>query len=183
MGHEDRHLGGVAEEGLGDLLRRKNEATWGVEDEVYGHVLVREADGPQDLLRVVNVDVAGDGDPQKAHRLLAVDEGDDPAFPLPFQLGDLSGPGPEEPLLLEVGGEDGEDEEEPKELEKDVHASPPARSFYRASFSPLRPLPGARLRVEGLGDLGGVADEEGPQGNGDQDQEHGHLGHQGVALA
>lgn len=103
MGHEDRHLGGVAEEGLGDLLRRKNEATWGVEDEVYGHVLVREADGPQDLLRVVNVDVAGDGDPQKAHRLLAVDEGDDPAFPPPLQLGDLSGPGPEEPLLLEVG--------------------------------------------------------------------------------
>jgi hypothetical protein len=121
VGDEDRDLGGVAEEGLGDLLRRQHQAPRGVEDEVYGHVLVGEADGPQDLLRVVNVDEAADGDAQKAHRLLAVDQGDDPAFPLLLQLGDLPGPGPQEHLLLQVGAEGRKDEKEPEELEKDVH--------------------------------------------------------------
>jgi len=39
---------------------------------------VGEADGPQHLLRIVDVDVAQQGDAQEGQRLLAVDEGDGP---------------------------------------------------------------------------------------------------------
>lgn len=46
----------------------------------------------------------------------------------------------------------------------------------------FRKLPPRGLPVKALAEFRGEANEEGPQGNGDQDQKDGHLGHLGVAL-
>ena len=50
------------------------------------HTPVVPRDGADDLLGVVDVDVAEEGEAEEAHRLLAVDQQDDPAAALPFDL-------------------------------------------------------------------------------------------------
>jgi hypothetical protein len=85
VGNEHRNLTGMAFEGTRDLFRSEHEATGRVEDEVDGHIRWGHADGPEDLLGVLNVDVSGKGDAPKRHGFLAMDEGDDPAFPFDFK--------------------------------------------------------------------------------------------------
>jgi len=79
VGDEDRHLALPVDQGVRDLLGGQHQPPGRVEDEVDGHVGWRQLDGPQDLLGVVDVDVASQRDAQQRHLLLAVDQGDDPA--------------------------------------------------------------------------------------------------------
>lgn len=46
-----------------------------MKDDVNGHILLRPADGSQDLLAVLDIDIPGKGNAKEADRLLAVDEG------------------------------------------------------------------------------------------------------------
>ncbi len=82
---KDRDLPLMTLQRTGNLLRRQDQAARGVQHHVYGHIRRRESDGPQNPLRVLNVNVPGDGEPQQAHRLLAVNHRDDPALALHLQ--------------------------------------------------------------------------------------------------
>jgi hypothetical protein len=88
---------------VGDLRGGEGDASGGVDDDVDRGLVGGEADGPEDLLAVVDVDVPGDGEAEEAECLLPVDEGDDIRPPLPAEVGQLPFPGPVESLLAEPG--------------------------------------------------------------------------------
>ncbi|MCX7623114.1 MAG: hypothetical protein N2Z82_05100 [Thermomicrobium sp.] len=56
--NEDRHLPAMAHQRRCDLLRGQDETTRRVDDEIDGHVVRGQPNGPQHGLRVVDVDVA-----------------------------------------------------------------------------------------------------------------------------
>lgn len=79
-----------------DLLRGEDEAPGGVDNEVDRHLRRGEPDRPENLLRVVDVNVAIERDTEKRNPLLAVDEGDDPGTSFHLQAPDrpqAAGPG------------------------------------------------------------------------------------------
>ena len=76
MGDEDRHLSLAPFERVRDLLRRKNEPTRRVQQEIDRHIGRRESDRAQHVLGVLDVDVPRHGEAEDAHRLLAVDHRD-----------------------------------------------------------------------------------------------------------
>ena len=78
---------------LRDLQRREYESAGGVKDDVERDVVVRHLDRAQHLLRVVDVDVARDGEAQKPHRLLPVHEQNDAGISSSFQ-GPKTSPSP-----------------------------------------------------------------------------------------
>jgi flagellar biosynthesis chaperone FliJ len=59
-----------------DLLRRQRETARRVEDDVDRHVVCGEPQRAQELLAVLDVDVAQQRKAEDAHRLLPVDERD-----------------------------------------------------------------------------------------------------------
>ncbi len=69
---------------------------------------------------VVEVEVAGEGDAEEAHRLLAVDEGDEAALAPTFQAADGRQAVGLEKLALQDRQEGRNQEEEPEEIE-DLH--------------------------------------------------------------
>jgi predicted phosphoribosyltransferase len=71
------HLGPVVADSAGDLRSREDEPSWGVQNEVQGHILIGYLDRAQDLLGVIDVNVADEGKAQQPHRLLTVHEQDD----------------------------------------------------------------------------------------------------------
>ena len=58
----------------GDLRGCQSQAAGRMQNDVYRHILIRSANSPQNLFAVVDIDVAGQRDAQKADGLLAVDE-------------------------------------------------------------------------------------------------------------
>ena len=84
VGHEDRHLGLVGLDGPGDLQAGQHQAARRVQHQVDGHVVVGQVDGADDFFGVVDIDVAENGEAEEAHRLLPVDEQDDPAAAPPL---------------------------------------------------------------------------------------------------
>lgn len=65
-----------------DLLGSERETARGVQHDVDGYVVGGEAEGAQKLLAVLDVDVAQEREAEETHRLLPVDEGDQPALVL-----------------------------------------------------------------------------------------------------
>ena len=120
MRHEDRDLGFVVANGLRDLERRQDQAARRVENHVERHIVVRHLDGAQNILRVVDVDIAGQGKTEESHRLLPVDEQNDPRISLPLQLRDLPRAHGVEHLLTQDGLQRGKDEEKPEKI-RDMH--------------------------------------------------------------
>ena len=97
-----------------DLARREHQPTRSVQDDLDRFLGRGFADRPKHALRVVDVDVACERDPQQAERFLAVDQRNDGRIPL---LGD---PGEGTPaclrkeVLLDHRLQRTEDEEEPQ---------------------------------------------------------------------
>src|SRR5207249_11601192 len=95
---------------------------------------------PQQLLAVLDVDVADQGKPEEAHRLLAVDERDHaaaaPAFPAAEEANALQ---VQEPALRH-GGDRRDQEQEPEEVAR-VQAQPLTGGVARAC--PCSPASGA----------------------------------------
>jgi len=60
----------------GDLLGGQHQPARRVQDQIDRHICRREFDRSQDLLRVLDVDVASDRQPQEAKDLLPVDQSD-----------------------------------------------------------------------------------------------------------
>ncbi len=85
VGYEHGHLGGVAVQGARDLFGRQYQASRGVQEDVYRHLGRRQPDGPEDLFRVLDVDVPGQGHAEKGQRLLAMDHADETRSPLPLE--------------------------------------------------------------------------------------------------
>jgi hypothetical protein len=74
---EDGDLAAVALERVRDLSGRQHEPARRVDDQVDRVVGVGQLDGAEDLLRVVDVDVAHERKAEEAHGLLAMHERDD----------------------------------------------------------------------------------------------------------
>ncbi len=79
MGDEDGHPGRMLQQSVGHLLRGQHQAARRVQDDIYGYGIIRHLDGPDDLLRILDVDVAHEGKAEEAQGLLTVYESDDPA--------------------------------------------------------------------------------------------------------
>ena len=88
-----------------------------VKDQVDWDVRVGHVDGAEHLLRVVDVDVAEDGEAQQAHRLLTVDQQDDPRAALPLDLRDQPLARGVEVALLDDRLQRRDDEEQPEDVE------------------------------------------------------------------
>ena len=105
---------------LRDLKRRQHEAARRVQNHVERHVVVRHLDGAQNVLRVVDVDVAGQRKTKEPHRLLSVHQQNDPGIPASLQLRDLSRAHEVDHLLTQDGLQRGKDEEKPEKI-RDMH--------------------------------------------------------------
>src|SRR5262249_5246206 len=92
--------------------------------------------GAQHVLRVLDVDEAGEWESEDAHRLLTVDEGDDAASPLALELPDQAlSTGVQQPLS-QGGLQRGDEKEDPDQVERAHTAviydsSKPPRPGYR----------------------------------------------------
>jgi hypothetical protein len=113
---QHRHLGRVAVEGAGDLQRRQHQPSRRVEDDVDRRLGIGLLDRPDHLLGIVHVDVADDREAEEPHRLLAMDQDDDPGAALGLDLGDLALSHQHEEALADHRLQGGEDEEEPEQL-------------------------------------------------------------------
>ena len=58
MGYEDRDLGLVIADRPRDLRRREHQSARRMEDDIEGDIVVRHLDGAQNVLGIVDVDVA-----------------------------------------------------------------------------------------------------------------------------
>jgi len=67
----------VTLQGERDLFRSQHQAARRVDEKVNGHVLGGEADRPEDLLGILDVNVSSDGKAEEAHGLLAMDHRDE----------------------------------------------------------------------------------------------------------
>ena len=59
MWNNYRLLGRMRLQGHGDLSGRQSQSPRSMKDDVYGNILLSGADGPQHLLAIIDVDVAG----------------------------------------------------------------------------------------------------------------------------
>jgi len=116
VGYHHGFLRRVRVEGIGDLGRREGDASGSVDDDINRGVVGGEPDSPEDSLAVVNVDVPGDGEPEEAQSLLAVDEGYHVGAPLPPQGQEFVLPGTVQALLAEPGPNEAEYEEDDPEI-------------------------------------------------------------------
>lgn len=105
---------------LRDLKRSQHEAARRVQNHVERHVVVRHLDGAQNVLRVIDVDIAGQWKTEKPHRLLSVHQQNDPGIPASLQLRDLSRPHEVHHLLTQDGLQRGKYEEKPEKI-RDMH--------------------------------------------------------------
>jgi hypothetical protein len=78
-----------------------------MQHQVNGYVIGGEANGPKQLLRVFDVDVAGQGDPQKTDGFLPVNQSNDPASPFLLDFLQNSHPACSDLLLFHAGNEKG----------------------------------------------------------------------------
>ena len=88
--HEHRDLRLVLADRPGDLHGREHEPARRVQDDVERHVVVRHLDCAQNILGVVDVDVAHEREAQQPHGLLPVHQQDHARAPLGFELRDLA---------------------------------------------------------------------------------------------
>ena len=133
--HQHRHLALVPLEGVGDLVRGQHQAAGGVQDEVDGHVRRRHADGPQHLLRVLDVDVAAERKAEEPDALLAVDHGDDAGA-----AALLEGAQHAAPPLVAAAAQPARQEQRQRRRERRSRAGRPRSWTRRARCAPGRHL-------------------------------------------
>ena len=85
MRDEDRDLAFAFADGGRDLRRRQDQPSRSVEHEVQRHLGIRHHAGADDVLGIVDVDVAHQRESEQAHRLLPVNEQDDARLALPLE--------------------------------------------------------------------------------------------------
>src|SRR5206468_1537035 len=118
---ESGHLSLMALQRERDLLRSEDESSGRVNDQVDRHVRRGEPYRAEHLLGILDVDVARDREPQKAHRLLAMDHRDESRPPALLECVELPVPLKSEHLLLVQGNEELGEDEEPEEPGKIRH--------------------------------------------------------------
>jgi hypothetical protein len=74
--NENRDLPLMPLQGTGDLLRSENEPPGRMENQIDRHILGGHSDRPEQVLRIFDVDIAGDGKSKEAHGLLPMNHGD-----------------------------------------------------------------------------------------------------------
>src|SRR5579875_3292975 len=144
----------VAGQGVGDLLGGQDQTAGRMQDEVDRHRWIGQLDRPQDLLRVVNIDVAGDREAKQAHGLLAVDQADDPALPPGLEAAKRAQALPLEPPLADDRLDRTQDKKDPEEIENGHSIPPcpstaPAGTETQAAAPDLLPVPPPRLTDPG----------------------------------
>src|SRR5438094_6692719 len=105
----------VALECESGLLACEDQAARSVDKKVDRHVRWGEPDGAQDLLGILDVDVASDRKSKEAHGLLAVDHRDEPRPAPLLEAMESPVPAEREHLLLVERDEELGDDEEPEE--------------------------------------------------------------------
>src|SRR5258708_18001919 len=76
MRHKDSHLSVMVAESPRDLKRGKHQAAGSMDNQVDRHSSIGQADGAENLLGVVDIDVANDRKSKQAHGLLTMNHYD-----------------------------------------------------------------------------------------------------------
>ena len=90
MWHEHGDLALLALNRPSDLGCCQHKAARSVQHDVERHFVVGHLDRAQDFLRVIDIDVAHQGETQQVHGLLPMDQQDDATVALLLDLGDLA---------------------------------------------------------------------------------------------
>ncbi len=83
-------------------------------------VRIRHANGAEDILGIIDVDIADDREPQPPHRFLPVNHYDHSRAALSLEARDLALAGGLEYALLQVRLNSGEHEEQPEQRRKET---------------------------------------------------------------
>jgi len=99
---------------MGNLVSGNNQPSRRVKDEVEGHIGVRHVNRPDDLLRVIDIDVSEDGKTQETHGFLSVNENNNSGTSFLLKRGDKSLPHGHKQWFLHERLYGGKDEEKPE---------------------------------------------------------------------
>jgi hypothetical protein len=102
-------------QGIGDLFRRKDQSSRRMKGQIDGHIIVGQFDRPEDLFRILNIDVAGNWESKQGQRFLAMDEYDRSTITLLLQGSNHSPAGRLEHLLSNDGLHRSDDEKYQKD--------------------------------------------------------------------
>src|ERR1700730_5723869 len=138
-------------QGASNLQRGQDQSSWRVQHDVQRHGGVSQMNGPQDLFRIIHIDVPKSGESQDAHGFLTVHEENDAGLPLSFDPGDQALTGCLKKMLFENRLECGKHEEYPQDISRchrqslqsvcDGHSPPIYAGRRQYDPTPQRDLP------------------------------------------